>query len=83
MSDLGRWLGERGLSQYAAAFADNDIELDVLPQLTDQDLKYLGLSLGHRGGGTAPARAAARRGNALPSVYAAHLAEARCRSRHA
>ncbi len=48
MNDLARWLDELGLGQYAAAFAHNDVDFDVLPHLTDQDLKELGLSLGHR-----------------------------------
>src|SRR5215831_5570222 len=48
MSDLSRWLDALSLGRYAAAFAENDIDLDVLPQLTDQDLKDLGVSLGHR-----------------------------------
>jgi class 3 adenylate cyclase/predicted ATPase len=48
MSDIQQWLSECGLGQYAAVFADNDIDLDVLPNLSDQDLQHLGLSLGHR-----------------------------------
>jgi class 3 adenylate cyclase len=50
-----RWHGYRsmvaelGLGQYASAFADNDIDYAVLVQLTDADLKELGISsLGHR-----------------------------------
>src|SRR5579863_961925 len=46
--NLADWLGERGLGQYAQTFADNHIEYSVLPYLTDDDLKNLGLSLGHR-----------------------------------
>ena len=48
MDDLATWLDERGLGQYAEALARNDVDLDVLPHLTDDDLKALGLSLGHR-----------------------------------
>ena len=49
MSDLGRWLDELGLGQYATAFAENDIEFELLPELTDTDLEKLGMSsLGHR-----------------------------------
>jgi class 3 adenylate cyclase len=49
MSDeLHRWLDQLGLAQYAEAFAANDIDLDVLPEISDEDLKDLGLSLGHR-----------------------------------
>ena len=49
MSDgFEAWLKENGLDQYAKAFADNDVDQRALPHLTDQDLKELGLSLGHR-----------------------------------
>ena len=47
--DLALWLTELGLGQYAAAFAENEIDFDVLGQLTDADLKELGVSsLGNR-----------------------------------
>src|SRR5437660_9088017 len=49
MSDnLRAWLSEIGLEQHAETFAANDIDLDLLPDLTDEDLKELGLSLGDR-----------------------------------
>jgi len=49
MSDkVTEWLGNLGLGKYQKVFAENDIDLDVLAHLTDQDLKELGLSLGHR-----------------------------------
>jgi class 3 adenylate cyclase len=49
MSDeLRCWLEQIGLAQHAETFAANDIDLDVLPELSDEDLKELGLSLGHR-----------------------------------
>jgi class 3 adenylate cyclase/tetratricopeptide (TPR) repeat protein len=47
--DVAEWLGALGLGQYASAFAENDIDLALLPQLSDADLKELGVaSLGHR-----------------------------------
>lgn len=47
--DVARWLEGLGLSQYAPAFRDNDIEPDVLPDLTGEDLIALGIgSIGHR-----------------------------------
>ncbi|MGV2289865.1 adenylate/guanylate cyclase domain-containing protein [Trinickia sp. YCB016] len=47
--DIGQWLAGLGLEQYAQAFGENDIDLSMLPQLTDADLKELGVqSLGHR-----------------------------------
>ena len=47
--DIGQWLDALGLGQYARAFADNDVDPDMLAQLDDADLKELGVaSLGHR-----------------------------------
>ena len=48
MPKIDQWLEELGLGRYAAVFADNDIDFDVLPDLTDEDLAALGVSLGHR-----------------------------------
>jgi class 3 adenylate cyclase len=42
------WLEKLGLGQYAQRFAKNDISFSVLPDLTDQHLKEIGVSLGHR-----------------------------------
>ena len=47
-TSLQSWLNELGLGQYAATLAEQDIDLEILPDLTDQDLKDLGVSLGHR-----------------------------------
>ena len=47
--DIAAWLGSLGLPQYAAAFAENDITEALLPKLTGEDLKDLGVtSIGHR-----------------------------------
>ncbi len=46
--DIAKWLDRRGLGQYAQAFAENGVELQHLPHLTDDDLKELGLPLGPR-----------------------------------
>jgi hypothetical protein len=46
--DIGAWLRDLGLEQYAQRFAENDISFAVLSDLTDQDLKEIGVSLGHR-----------------------------------
>jgi class 3 adenylate cyclase/predicted ATPase len=46
--DVGTWLGELGLGQYEAAFRESGIGVDVLPKLTEQHLRELGVSLGHR-----------------------------------
>jgi class 3 adenylate cyclase len=49
MQQIADWLQKLGLGQYAERFADNDINFAILPDLTDQDLKELGVaSLGHR-----------------------------------
>jgi class 3 adenylate cyclase len=48
MQQVARWLEDLGLGQYAQRFADNDIDFDILSELTDQDLEKLGVSLGHR-----------------------------------
>jgi class 3 adenylate cyclase/predicted ATPase len=49
MQRVADWLGQLGLGQYAQHFADNDINFDILVDLTDQDLKEIGIaSLGHR-----------------------------------
>ena len=46
--DVHPWLRALGLEQYSDAFVANDIDLRVLPHLTEADLRELGLSLGHR-----------------------------------
>jgi class 3 adenylate cyclase len=47
--DLGDWLRRLGLEQYEAAFRENDIDDTVLPGLTAEDLKDLGVGpVGHR-----------------------------------
>jgi SAM domain (Sterile alpha motif) len=45
---IAEWLAKIGLERYARAFADNDIDVSVLPHLTDADLEKIGVSLGHR-----------------------------------
>jgi class 3 adenylate cyclase len=48
MPDIADWLQKLGLGQYAQRFAEDDIDIDVLNELTDQDFDRLGVSLGHR-----------------------------------
>ncbi|SMF12114.1 Tetratricopeptide repeat-containing protein [Tistlia consotensis] len=48
MTDVKRWLDGVGLGKHASVFAANDIGFDVLPELAEDDLKELGLSLGDR-----------------------------------
>src|SRR5437868_1811499 len=47
--DVAAWLRALGLEQYAPAFRDNDIDGEVLPELTPDDLISIGVtSVGHR-----------------------------------
>ena len=46
--DVAIWLRSLGLSRYEAAFSDNSIDANVLPDLTDGDLLQLGVNLGDR-----------------------------------
>src|SRR6476620_2541322 len=48
MQQVAEWLEKLGMSEYAERFAESDIDTSVLRDLTDQDLKELGVSLGHR-----------------------------------
>ena len=48
MLGIREWLSSHGLSEYADCFAENRIDLSVLPDLTDDDLKELGVFLGDR-----------------------------------
>src|SRR6516165_10788568 len=48
MQDLAQWLEKLGMSEYAQRFAENGINVAALPHLTDQDLKDIGVLLGHR-----------------------------------
>ncbi|HEX6143902.1 MAG TPA: AAA family ATPase [Geminicoccaceae bacterium] len=48
MKSVEEWLQDLGLGQLAATFIENDIDLQVARDLTDRDLRELGLSLGHR-----------------------------------
>jgi class 3 adenylate cyclase/tetratricopeptide (TPR) repeat protein len=45
---IQNWLQQLGLSRYWATFAEHAIDFDVLPTLTDADLRELGLALGDR-----------------------------------
>jgi hypothetical protein len=47
--DVASWLQQLGLAQYEPAFRDNEVDGDVLPDLTAEDLIGLGVTLiGHR-----------------------------------
>jgi class 3 adenylate cyclase len=47
--DIAAWLQDLGLERYVSAFRDNDIDAEVLPKLTAEDLISIGVtSVGHR-----------------------------------
>jgi SAM domain (Sterile alpha motif) len=47
--DVASWLRDLGLERYEATFRENDVDAELLPNLTADDLKELGItSLGHR-----------------------------------
>src|SRR5215210_6780056 len=49
VTDVGAWLQGLGLGQYEAAFRDNGVDASVLPELTAEDLKEIGVAaVGHR-----------------------------------
>ena len=48
MQQITDWLNQLGMSEYAQRFVENGIDLSVLPDLTEQDLKEMGVILGHR-----------------------------------
>jgi SAM domain (Sterile alpha motif) len=41
--DVGMWLRELGLEQYEVAFRENAVDAEVLPRLTTDDLKEMGV----------------------------------------
>jgi class 3 adenylate cyclase/predicted ATPase len=65
--DVAEWLQDLGLERYVPAFRDNEIDWEVLPKLTSEDLREIGVAaIGHRRklldaiaalGATAPAAA--------------------------
>jgi class 3 adenylate cyclase len=48
VQEIAEWLDKLGMPEYGECFAENKIDLSVLPHLTDQDLKDIGVPLGHR-----------------------------------
>src|SRR6201991_5078919 len=48
MTSIAEWLASIGLREYAQRFEENAIDLSVVEELTEQDLKELGVLLGHR-----------------------------------
>jgi class 3 adenylate cyclase len=73
MQQIAHWLEKLGMSEYAQRFAENRIDLSVLPDLTDQDLEKLGVVLGDR---RKMLRAIANLDNAPPAAASAPAASA-------
>ena len=48
VSTIANWLASIGMSEYAKRFDENKIDFSVLPDLSDQHLKDLGIALGDR-----------------------------------
>ena len=49
VTDVSAWLRGLGLGQYEAAFRDNGVDASVLPELTAEDLREIGVAaVGHR-----------------------------------
>ena len=48
MRNIAEWLASIGLEEYAQRFVENAIDLSIVGDLTEQDLKDLGMLLGHR-----------------------------------
>ena len=47
--DIGDWLRGLGLGQYEVSFRQNEVNESVLPKLTQEDLKEIGVGpVGHR-----------------------------------
>jgi class 3 adenylate cyclase len=46
--DVRQWLDELGLGKYSRVFAENEVDFNVIPELTEQDLKDLNIPLGPR-----------------------------------
>ncbi|HKA65260.1 MAG TPA: AAA family ATPase, partial [Methyloceanibacter sp.] len=48
MQEIADWLEKLGMSEHAERFTEHKIDVSVLGHLTDQDLKDIGIPLGHR-----------------------------------
>ena len=46
--NIESWLEDLGLQRYAQTFRDQEVDLDILGDPTEADLKQLGVPLGHR-----------------------------------
>jgi hypothetical protein len=42
--DIGAWLRQLGLERYEEAFRENEIDAEILPKLSTDDLKDIGVT---------------------------------------
>jgi class 3 adenylate cyclase len=81
--DVGDWLRSLGLGQYETLFRENDIDAEVLSDLSDGDLENFGVSFGHRKrllkaiANLAAAQPGANRATLVPPPTAINSAERR------
>lgn len=48
MTDIRQWLEQRGLGEYAELLVENEVGIEVLPELQEADLEKIGFALGPR-----------------------------------
>ena len=78
MTGIQDWLAELGLEKYAAVFAEHEITLEMLPDLTEADIDKLALPTGPRRRLMIAVQAL---GAATRAQRSAQPADARCRTR--
>jgi class 3 adenylate cyclase len=74
--DIAGWLQDLGLAQYVQTFRENEVDLEVVGDLTEADLETLGIPLGHRKKLLRAIARLAEPGLAPPSVTGPARAEA-------
>lgn len=84
--DVEAWLEGLGLKRYAESFRDNDIDAEILRELTPQDLRELGVgSVGHRRlllKAIAELRSPSARATATPEPFATTTTEKKAERRY-
>ncbi|MDX1554710.1 MAG: SAM domain-containing protein, partial [Xanthomonadales bacterium] len=73
-SEMAAWLEPLGLGQYAETFAQHEIDLSILPDLSDDDFAEIGVPLGPR---RKIQKALSKPARAIPGVLPQDSAERR------
>ena len=81
MQSIAEWLAGLGLGEYTQRFAENGIDFSSLSHLSDQDLKDLGVLLGHRRKLQAAIAELPRAASASPKTAAAPITKPACKNR--